>query len=192
MSNITNQIKADETLDCQGLSCPMPVVKTKKAMENLEPGQVLEVIATDKGSLADIKGWANSTGHDYLGSLDEEGVLKHYIRKSNPDEVKEEKKYPHTISNDELQAKIDDPNAIILDVREEAEYAFGHIPGAVNYSFGELEQHIDELDKDKEIYVVCRTGNRSDMACQLLSDKGFKNLKNVLPGMSQWNGPIEK
>ncbi len=192
MSEVTNTIKADHTLDCAGLSCPMPVVKTKKAMEQLQPGQVLEVIATDKGSLADIKGWASSTGNEYLGSIEDGNVLKHYLRKANPEEAKEEKKFPHTISNDELQQKLNDPNVLILDVREEAEYAFGHIPGAVNYSFGELENHLEQLDKNKEIFVVCRTGNRSDMACQLLSEKGFSNLKNVIPGMSQWNGPVEK
>lgn len=47
-------IRADKVLDCKGLSCPMPIVKTKKAMEDIHPGHVMEVQATDKGSTADI------------------------------------------------------------------------------------------------------------------------------------------
>ncbi len=50
-------IKANLLLDAKGLSCPMPIVKTKKAMKDLEAGQVMEVQATDKGSKADIQAW---------------------------------------------------------------------------------------------------------------------------------------
>ena len=51
-------IKADVQLDAKGLACPMPIVKTKKAMNDLEEGQVLEVQATDKGSKADLAAWS--------------------------------------------------------------------------------------------------------------------------------------
>ncbi|EBK2060038.1 sulfurtransferase TusA family protein, partial [Salmonella enterica subsp. enterica serovar Typhi] len=88
------EIKANLTLDCKGLACPMPIVKTKKAIDQLESGQVIEVQATDKGSLADIQGWAKNTGHHYLGTVEDGEVLRHYIRKSRPDEMKEEKKHP--------------------------------------------------------------------------------------------------
>lgn len=50
-----------ETADVKGLNCPMPVVKAKQAVDSLEPGDVLAVIATDPGSMSDIKGWASST-----------------------------------------------------------------------------------------------------------------------------------
>lgn len=50
-------------LDAKGLSCPMPIVKTKKAMDTLTSGEVLEVHVTDKGSLADIPAWAKAGGH---------------------------------------------------------------------------------------------------------------------------------
>ncbi len=73
--------KPDETLDCRGLMCPMPVLKTKQAIEKLEPGQVLEVITTDSGSKVDIPAWAKSTGNELLSMKDEEGVHKFYIRK---------------------------------------------------------------------------------------------------------------
>lgn len=73
-------MKANVILDAKGLACPMPIVKTKKAMKDLEAGQVLKVQTTDKGSKADIKAWAGSTGHQYLSTLEEGEVLKHYLR----------------------------------------------------------------------------------------------------------------
>lgn len=191
--NTTSEFTVDKSIDCKGLSCPMPIVKTKKAMEEIGPGQVLEVVATDPGSVSDVKSWAERTGHQFIGTSSEAGVFKHYIRKADPDEVKPEKKYSHVISNEELQRKLAD-RPFILDVREPMEYAFGHIPGAKLVPFGKLEEAIGELEnaRDREIHVVCRTGNRSDVACQILSEKGFKNVKNVVPGMSEWNGPVER
>ncbi|CAH1192120.1 Thiosulfate sulfurtransferase GlpE [Paenibacillus auburnensis] len=185
-------IKADQSLDCKGLACPMPIVKTKKAMDQLEAGQVIEVQATDKGSLADLKGWAKNTGHQYLGTIEEDNVLKHYLRKASPDEIKEQKKYMHVITNEELEKKlVSDEIAIILDVREPAEYAFNRIQGAFSVPLGELENRLYELNPEDSIYVICRTGARSDMACQLLAAKGFKDVHNVEPGMSTWSGPTE-
>ena len=73
----------------------------------------------------------------------------------------------------------------ILDVREEAEYAFNHIPNAISIPFGELESRLNELNKEQEIYVVCRTGNRSDVAAQKLAENWLSaNVYNVVPGMS--------
>lgn len=186
-------IQTDKILDAKGLVCPMPIVKTKKAMNDLEPGQVIEVQATDKGSLADIQAWAKSTGNQYLGTKEEGEVLKHYLRKASQSELKEEKKYPHVVHNEELQKRIESgENVRILDVREPAEYAFKRIPGAKSIPLGELENYLHELNKEDEIHVVCRTGNRSDLAAQLLAEKGFGNVKNVVPGMSEWSGPTEK
>ncbi|AZK44883.1 sulfurtransferase TusA family protein [Paenibacillus lentus] len=187
------ELEVNRRLDCKGLSCPLPIVRTKKAMDEMDPGQVIEVQATDRGSVADIQGWAKNTGHHYLGTIEEDQVLKHYLRKSRPDEVKEEQKYPYIASNEDLRARITGQDAItILDVREPAEYAFGRIPGARSIPLGELEQRAGELNPDEEIYVVCRTGSRSDLACRLLADIGFKQVKNVTPGMSDWEGPVER
>jgi rhodanese-related sulfurtransferase/TusA-related sulfurtransferase len=186
-------IKTDHVLNAKGLACPMPIVKTKKAMKEVMPGQVIEVQATDKGSLADIQAWAKSSGHQYLGTTEEEDVLKHYLRKSGDTETKEEKNFPHTIQNDDILKKLEsDEDVTILDVREPAEYTFGHIPGAVSIPLGELENRMDEISKDKEIYVVCRTGSRSDLASQQMEEKGFKNIKNAVQGMVEWSGPLEK
>ncbi|MCE7793961.1 sulfurtransferase TusA family protein [Salipaludibacillus sp. CUR1] len=185
-------IKVNEILDAKGLACPMPVVKTKKKIDDLEPGYVLEVQATDRGSLADMKGWAKNTGHHYLGSREDGEVFYHYIRKAHPDETQEETDYPHVVNNDELKEKLGEGKKIkLVDVREPAEYTFARIPGAKSIPMGELEERLNELDKDDEIYVVCRTGNRSNMAAQVLDEKGYKNVTNVKPGMSEWEYETE-
>ncbi|MCU4991926.1 sulfurtransferase TusA family protein [Bacillus cereus] len=183
-------IKVDMSLDCKGLACPMPIVKTKKAMEGLTPGQVIEIEATDKGSTVDIQSWANKVGHQYIGTKQEGDVLVHYVRKAHEHEVDEVVKYPHTITNAELQdIVLSGEECTVVDVREAAEFAFGHIPSAISVPLGELASA--GLDKTKQIYVVCRTGNRSDVACQMLKEQGYANVKNVIPGMVEWQGNIE-
>lgn len=182
------EIKADVQLDAKGLACPMPIVKTKKAMNDLVDGQILEVQATDKGSIADLKAWAESVGHQYIGTMENNDVLLHYIRKNDDDGVVE-KKFEQTITNNEMIDRALN-GGLILDVREQAEYAFGHIEGAKSIPMGELEDRLAELDKDQEIYVICRTGKRSDLAAQKLAEKGFTKVYNVLPGMGSWNGDL--
>ncbi len=185
-------IQTDFVLDAKGLACPMPIVKTRKIIKELEPGKVLEVQATDKGSTADLQAWAKSSGHHYLGTTEDDGVLKHYLRKSSGEELAE-KKHPHVVSNEELQAVLENnTGALVLDVREAAEHAFSHIPRAKSLPLGELENGLEGLEKGTEIYVVCRTGNRSDAASQQLTEAGFLHVKNVVPGMSEWNGPTER
>jgi rhodanese-related sulfurtransferase/TusA-related sulfurtransferase len=182
-------IKYDQLVDAKGLACPMPIVRTKKAISELEPGKVLEVQATDKGSTADLKAWAGSAGHQYLGTIDDGAVLKHYLRKTNGEE-QEEKKHPHLVKNEELQAKVvDNEDILILDVRELAEYAFNHIPGAKSIPLGDLEGRLHELNAESKIFVICRTGSRSDLAAQKLTEAGFKYVFNVVPGMSEWDHP---
>lgn len=180
-------MKADFQLDAKGLSCPMPIVKTKKAMTDLVDGQILEVAATDKGSKADIAAWAETVGHQYIGTLEDNGVLKHYIRKCTNDQI-EEMTFEQTIDLEQITSR----KGLILDVREEAEFAFGHIAGAKSIPMGELEARLPELDKEQEIYVICRTGKRSDMAAQKLATRGFTKVFNVLPGMTSWAGDLTK
>lgn len=181
------EIKTDLLLDAKGLACPMPIVKTKKTIKDLDAGQVLEVQATDKGSKADLAAWAKSAGHHYLGTIEDGDVLKHYVRKSG-DEDAQEKKHPNVVSNEDLQAALMDENTLVVDVRESAEYAFEHIPNATSIPLGDLDDRAKELDENKNVYVVCRTGNRSDMAAQKLTEQGFTKVYNVVPGMSEWSG----
>jgi len=72
-----------ETLDVKGASCPMPVVKTKSAIDDLAEGDVLEVLATDPGSMSDIDGWAAGTeGVELVEQEEGDDVYKHYVRKT--------------------------------------------------------------------------------------------------------------
>lgn len=80
---MTEAIDVTETLDVKGQSCPMPVVKTKQAIGQLDAGEVLEVVATDSGSVSDIAGWAEGTdGVTLLEQADEGAIFKHYVEKS--------------------------------------------------------------------------------------------------------------
>lgn len=73
--------EANVTLDLKGLSCPMPVVKTKKALDSLQPGQVLFVESTDKGSKADIPAMLKRTGNELLEVQEQGNVCAFFIRK---------------------------------------------------------------------------------------------------------------
>ena len=75
------QIQENAVLDARGLLCPMPIVKTAKAIKELEPGQVLKLIATDRGSIADVPAWAESTGNELLEWHAEGDELVFLVRK---------------------------------------------------------------------------------------------------------------
>jgi tRNA 2-thiouridine synthesizing protein A len=68
-------------LDLSGLSCPLPIVKTAKAMKELAPGDLVEALATDPGSVADFAAWATSTGNELVEQTAEDGVFRFVIRK---------------------------------------------------------------------------------------------------------------
>jgi tRNA 2-thiouridine synthesizing protein A len=69
---------ADELLDCTGLACPLPVVKTSQAIKKIEPGQVLELLATDPGVEPDMQAWSRRTGNELL-SISKEGDVFHIL-----------------------------------------------------------------------------------------------------------------
>jgi tRNA 2-thiouridine synthesizing protein A len=68
---------SQRTLDCRGDACPLPLLKTKKAMAELASGEILEIVGTDPGSKNDLPSWASRTGNIYLG-VEEEGELFHF------------------------------------------------------------------------------------------------------------------
>lgn len=74
-------MKADSTLDCVGMYCPMPIVKTVKAIKELQVGQVLEILADDPGIQSDIPAWCRTTGHECLGVEKSGSEFKAYVRK---------------------------------------------------------------------------------------------------------------
>lgn len=75
------ETKIDEVLDTKGLLCPMPVVKAKLAIEEMEPGQVLQVLATDPASPGDFAAWCQETGNRLLDSAKDNKVFTFVIRK---------------------------------------------------------------------------------------------------------------
>ena len=74
-------MNSDKVLDAKGLACPMPIVKTRKAMNDLQTGQVLEIHVTDKGAKADLAAWSKSGGHELMETAEENDILKFWIRK---------------------------------------------------------------------------------------------------------------
>ena len=76
-------MKADQTLDCMGLYCPMPIVRTAEKFKELKPGEVLEVVADDKGIKLDMPAWCEATGHEYLGMEEEGEEIRVYVKKTH-------------------------------------------------------------------------------------------------------------
>ena len=74
-------IEIDDRVDARGLSCPLPIVKTAQAIKNLTPGQVLEVLATDPGSVKDFAAWSKTTGHELVESSSDGAIYRFVIRK---------------------------------------------------------------------------------------------------------------
>ncbi|MBM3296319.1 MAG: sulfurtransferase TusA family protein [Candidatus Aminicenantes bacterium] len=75
-------MKADKKLDCYGLLCPVPIIRTAKAVKEMKVGEILEVSSTDAGIREDMPAWCRTTGQEFLG-LEEEGeVIKAYVRKA--------------------------------------------------------------------------------------------------------------
>ena len=75
-------VVADKTLDCLGLFCPMPIVKTREALRQMDPGQILEVTSDDPGSEADMKTWSMRTGNELLEMLRHGAVFRFFVRKA--------------------------------------------------------------------------------------------------------------
>lgn len=93
------------------------------------------------------------------------------------------------LDQQEVIEMIDNPNVLIVDVREDYLYEKSHIPNAVNIPFTEIEQRYQEIDKNKEIVFVCHSGPMGEASSQLLTNKGYKNVANLIGGMAGWTGP---
>ncbi|MBS3932841.1 MAG: rhodanese-like domain-containing protein [Truepera sp.] len=77
---------------------------------------------------------------------------------------------------------------LVLDVREPWEFAAGHVPGAILIPLGQLAARVGEFPQDKPLYVICRSGNRSVTASQILVAAGKRDVRNVEGGMIAWQG----
>ena len=72
---------ADVVLDAKGLNCPLPILRTKKALQNMKPGGLLEVLATDAGSVADFESFCRQTGNQLVSSNKEGDVYKFVVKR---------------------------------------------------------------------------------------------------------------
>jgi tRNA 2-thiouridine synthesizing protein A len=75
-----SQYPIAQVVDARGLNCPMPIVRTAQAMKSLGPGEIVEVAATDPGSVRDFAAWARTTGHALLESTTDDGVYRFVLR----------------------------------------------------------------------------------------------------------------
>lgn len=177
------------TADARGLACPMPIVRARKAIDTIQVGEVMEVLATDKGAPADFRNWCLQTDQKFLDLKQEDGFFRMTIKKVVSETKEKGRVYPHELTNAELEALVAAGAApVILDVREESEYRSGHIPGAILVPIEQIESGIGNIDTESAIAVICRSGRRSDYACQMLAQQGYTRVKNVVPGMSEWKG----
>jgi rhodanese-related sulfurtransferase len=91
---------------------------------------------------------------------------------------------------DDVKSKLKQNQPIVIvDVREQGEWASGHIPPAKHIPLSELPLRKNELDPSQMTVLVCQSGGRSTLACQHLASAGFK-VANMLGGMSQWRGEL--
>jgi TusA-related sulfurtransferase len=74
-------VKADKTVDARGTSCPGPLLAAKKAIGEIEKGQIMEVLSADEGTRRDIPKWCKKKGYEYLGTVEESGYFKIFLRK---------------------------------------------------------------------------------------------------------------
>ncbi|VBB43054.1 conserved hypothetical protein [uncultured Desulfatiglans sp.] len=77
---MVDNVTPDQTLDCRGLSCPMPILKTKKLIGTMKSGQILEILGTDPGTRNDLPAFSKRSGHEYLGEKQDEGFSRFYIK----------------------------------------------------------------------------------------------------------------
>jgi len=103
-----------------------------------------------------------------------------------PDNTATADKLPREISVAEAST-MRDSGAFILDVREPDEWNAGHIPGATLIPLGELASRVNEVPKDQEVVVVCRSGNRSQQGRDILLSAGFTQVTSMAGGLNQWS-----
>ncbi len=77
-----NEPAHDQELDCQGMLCPLPILKTKKVIDTMSSGQVLKMLSTDAGSINDMHAWTRQTGNELVHQITEGKVYTYWVRKT--------------------------------------------------------------------------------------------------------------
>ena len=77
-----NDMVHEQALDCKGLNCPLPILKTKKQIDTMQSGQVLKMEATDPGSVNDVNAWTRRTRNELVTHSEEGGIYIFYIEKA--------------------------------------------------------------------------------------------------------------
>ncbi|AZN38719.1 rhodanese-like domain-containing protein [Paenibacillus albus] len=96
-----------------------------------------------------------------------------------------------TLKDAEFRSKLETvPDALLIDVREPAEFNSGAIPGALNIPLSQLGQRIGEIPKERELLLYCRSGMRSKTAARMLSRGGYRHINHLQGGISAWSGRI--
>ena len=96
-----------------------------------------------------------------------------------------------TITTDELQKKLEAGEKLeLVDVREDEEVAAGMIPGAKHIKMMEIPNRMNELEREMEYIIICRSGARSSNVCQFLQEQGYK-VRNMVGGMLEWKGSVQ-
>lgn len=93
-----------------------------------------------------------------------------------------------SITVQQLQQRLQDQQRLLLlDVREDNEFAYAHIPGSQHIPLRQLPAHLEQLDPDRDIAILCHHGMRSQQACLFLEQHGFERLFNVQGGIDAWS-----
>jgi tRNA 2-thiouridine synthesizing protein A len=83
MTNELTELHADHVVDARGTSCPGPILAAKKGIAETPAGGVMEVLATDSGTLRDLPAWCKKVGHDFLGHVEVPGYLRLFVRRAS-------------------------------------------------------------------------------------------------------------
>ncbi|EZH66188.1 hypothetical protein DH09_09625 [Bacillaceae bacterium JMAK1] len=106
-------------------------------------------------------------------------VIIYAIKQMSPGNIRQ-------ITTEELKAKLNNKDLLLVDVRTEGEFSNHSIQGAMNIPLHTLNNRMEELERDKEIAVICQSGMRSLKASKRLKKKEFPNVVNVRGGMNSW------
>ena len=99
------------------------------------------------------------------------------------------------VSIEDFEKLRSQPDAVVLDVRTEEEYAAGHVPGAIHLMAGDLPDRLAELPAERPIFAICASGYRSSIAASLLQQAGHRDVSWVSGGVGSWRAaglPVER